>query len=94
MTASLTRTFRPAGLVLVVAASVSALSSTGSFAFTAEAQQMCDRRRVSPAQLRNSQYSEDHHVHHQAPCRSEHGLPNGDGQGSGPEAEHGRGAII
>jgi hypothetical protein len=41
MTASLISTLRQAGLVLAVAASVSALSSTSGFAFTAEAQQMC-----------------------------------------------------
>src|SRR5271156_3516797 len=35
------RTIRQAGLVLAFAASVSALSSTSSFAFSAEAQQMC-----------------------------------------------------
>jgi hypothetical protein len=40
MTASFTRTLRQAGLILAVA-SVSALSSTASFAFSAEAQQMC-----------------------------------------------------
>jgi hypothetical protein len=41
MTAFLTRTFRQAGLVLAFAVSVSALSSSPSFAFSAEAQQMC-----------------------------------------------------
>jgi len=41
MTASFTRTFRQAGLVLAVAVSFSALSSSASFAFSAEAQQMC-----------------------------------------------------
>jgi len=41
MTAFLTRTIRQAGLALAVAASFSALSSTSSFAFSAEAQQMC-----------------------------------------------------
>jgi hypothetical protein len=41
MTASLSRTLRQAGLVLAFAVSVSALSSTSSFAFSAEAQQMC-----------------------------------------------------
>lgn len=43
MAASLTRTLRQAGLVLAVAVAVSALSSTASFAFTAEVQQMCIR---------------------------------------------------
>ncbi len=41
MTASFTRTIRQAGLVLAFAISFSALSSTHSFAFSAEAQQMC-----------------------------------------------------
>src|SRR5215472_854083 len=41
MTASLTRKLRQAGLVLVFAVATSALSSTASFAFSAEAQQMC-----------------------------------------------------
>jgi hypothetical protein len=41
MAASFTRTIRQAGLVLAFAASVSALSSSSSFAFSAEAQQMC-----------------------------------------------------
>jgi hypothetical protein len=41
MTASFTRTLRRAGLVLAVAASFASLSSTSSFAFSAEAQQMC-----------------------------------------------------
>lgn len=41
MTAYLTRTIRQAGFVLAVAVSLSALSATSSFAFSAEAQQMC-----------------------------------------------------
>ena len=41
MTASLTSTIRQAGLVLAFAVSFSALSSSSSFAFSAEAQQMC-----------------------------------------------------
>ena len=41
MTASFTSTVRQAGLVLALAASLSALSSTSSFAFSPEAQQMC-----------------------------------------------------
>ena len=55
MTASPTRTFRQAGLVLVVAASVSALSSTASFAFTAEPQQMCtsDAFRLCSSEIPN-----------------------------------------
>jgi hypothetical protein len=41
MTASFTRKLRQATLLLAFAASVSALSSSPSFAFSAEAQQMC-----------------------------------------------------
>jgi len=41
MTASFSRTLRQAGLVLAVAASFATLASTSSFAFSAEAQQMC-----------------------------------------------------
>jgi hypothetical protein len=41
MTASLQRTLRRAVFALAVAASFSSLSSTSSFAYTAEAQQMC-----------------------------------------------------
>lgn len=41
MTASFTRKLCNAAVVLTVAASISALSSRPSFAFTAEAQQMC-----------------------------------------------------
>ena len=41
MTASFTRTIRQAGLVLAFAVSLSTLSSTSSFAFSAEAQEMC-----------------------------------------------------
>jgi hypothetical protein len=41
MTAFLTKTVRQAGLALAFSVFVSALSSTSSFAFSAEAQQMC-----------------------------------------------------
>ena len=41
MTTYLARTIRLAGLVLALAVSLSALSSTSGFAFSAEAQQMC-----------------------------------------------------
>ena len=41
MTASFTSTIRQAGLVLAFAVSLSALSATESFAYSAEAQQMC-----------------------------------------------------
>ncbi len=54
MTASLTRTLRQAGLVLAAAA-VSALSSTSSFAFSDEAQQMCtgDAFRLCSSEIPN-----------------------------------------
>ena len=41
MSAYLTRIIRQAGFVLAFAVSFSALSATSSFAFSAEAQQMC-----------------------------------------------------
>jgi hypothetical protein len=41
MTTYLARTIRQAGLLLAFAVSCSALSPTSSFAFSAEAQQMC-----------------------------------------------------
>jgi len=41
MTTSLTRKLRQAAVMLAFAVSVSALSSRASFAFSAEAQQMC-----------------------------------------------------
>jgi hypothetical protein len=55
MTASFTRTIRQAGLVLAFAVSVSALSSTSSFAFSAEAQQMCtgDAFRLCSSEIPN-----------------------------------------
>ncbi len=55
MTASFTRTLRRTGLVLAIAASVSALSSTSGFAFSAEAQQMCtgDAFRLCSSEIPN-----------------------------------------
>ena len=41
MTASFTSKFRQAGLMLAFAVSLSALTATESFAYSAEAQQMC-----------------------------------------------------
>ncbi len=41
MTTSSTKILRQAGLVLAFAVSVSTISSTSSFAFSAEAQEMC-----------------------------------------------------
>jgi hypothetical protein len=55
MTAFLTKTVRQAGLVLAFAVSVSAVSSTSSFAFSAEAQQMCtgDAFRLCSSEIPN-----------------------------------------
>jgi hypothetical protein len=55
MTASFSRTLRQAALVLAVAASLSSLSSTSSFAFSAEAQQMCtsDAFRLCSSEIPN-----------------------------------------
>jgi hypothetical protein len=55
MTTSFTSTLRQAGLVLAVAASISALSSTSGFAFSAEAQQMCtgDAFRLCSSEIPN-----------------------------------------
>jgi hypothetical protein len=55
MIASHARTFRQAGLVLAFAVSVSTLSSTASFAFSAEAQQMCtgDAFRLCSSEIPN-----------------------------------------
>ena len=55
MTASFTSTVRQAGLVLALAASLSALTSTSSFAFSAEAQQMCtsDAFRLCSSEIPN-----------------------------------------
>jgi hypothetical protein len=55
MTASFTRTLRQAGLVLAFAASFSALSSSASFAFSAEAQSMCtgDAFRLCSSEIPN-----------------------------------------
>ena len=55
MTASFTRTLRKAGLVLAFATSFSALASTSSFAFSAEAQQMCtgDAFRLCSSEIPN-----------------------------------------
>ena len=55
MTAFLTRTIRQAGLALAVAASFSAVTSTASFAFSAEAQQMCtgDAFRLCSSEIPN-----------------------------------------
>jgi len=55
MTASFSRTLRQAGLVLAFAISVSTLSATSSFAYTAEAQAMCtsDAFRLCSSEIPN-----------------------------------------
>jgi hypothetical protein len=55
MTASFSNTIRQAGLVLAFAVSFSALSSSASFAFSAEAQQMCtgDAFRLCSSEIPN-----------------------------------------
>ena len=55
MTATFTSTIRNAGLALVFAASLSAVSSTSSFAFSAEAQAMCsgDAFRLCSSEIPN-----------------------------------------
>ena len=55
MTATFTSTFRKAGLALVFAASMSAVTSTSSFAFSAEAQSMCsgDAFRLCSSEIPN-----------------------------------------
>jgi hypothetical protein len=55
MTTLRTPTIRQAGLILAFAASISALSSTSSFAFSAEAQQMCtgDAFRLCSSEIPN-----------------------------------------
>ena len=55
MTASFTRTIRQAGLAAAFALSFSALSSSASFAFSAEAQSMCtgDAFRLCSSEIPN-----------------------------------------
>jgi hypothetical protein len=55
MTSSLNRTIRTASLALALAVSVATVSSTASFAYTAEAQQMCtgDAFRLCSADIPN-----------------------------------------
>jgi hypothetical protein len=55
MTASFSRTLRQVGLVLAFALSLSPLSATSSFAYTAEAQQMCtgDAFRLCSSEIPN-----------------------------------------
>jgi hypothetical protein len=55
MTATFTTSFRKAGLALVFAASISAVSSTSGFAFSAEAQSMCsgDAFRLCSSEIPN-----------------------------------------
>ena len=55
MTASFSKTLRQAGLALAFATSFSALASTSSFAFSAEAQSMCtsDAFRLCSSEIPN-----------------------------------------
>jgi hypothetical protein len=55
MTATFTTSFRKAGLALVFAASISAVTSTSGFAFSAEAQSMCsgDAFRLCSSEIPN-----------------------------------------
>ena len=55
MTASFSHTFRKAGLVLAFALSLSTVTATSSFAYTAEAQQMCmgDAFRLCSSEIPN-----------------------------------------
>ena len=55
MTASFSRTLRQAGFVLAFALSLSTLPATASFAYTAEAQQMCtsDAFRLCSSEIPN-----------------------------------------
>jgi hypothetical protein len=55
MTVFITNTVRKVGLALVLAASFSAVASTSSFAFSAEAQQMCtgDAFRLCSSEIPN-----------------------------------------
>jgi hypothetical protein len=55
MTATVSSTIRSAGLALVFAASISAVSSTSGFAFSAEAQSMCssDAFRLCSSEIPN-----------------------------------------
>ena len=55
MTTLVSKTIRQAGLIAAFAVSISALSSTASFAFSAEAQQMCtgDAFRLCSSEIPN-----------------------------------------
>jgi hypothetical protein len=55
MTNFRTQTIRQAGLIVAFAVSISAISSTSSFAFSAEAQQMCtgDAFRLCSSEIPN-----------------------------------------
>ena len=91
MTTLRTQTIRQAGLILAFAVSISALSSTSSFAFSAEAQQMCtgDAFRLCSSEIPN--IPKITACMYQEPQQSERRLPGGDGPRSGrPEVEQGR----
>jgi hypothetical protein len=78
MTTLRTHTIRQAGLILAFAVSIATLSSTSSFAFSAD------------VQLGNPQHFKDHRLHVEEPLQPERRLPDGDGPRSRcPEVEQG-----
>ena len=79
MTATFTKTLRKTILALTIATTLGAMTSTQSFAYSAEAQSAVHRRRLPPVQQRNPEHSEDHRLHVQAPLRAFRGLPLRDG---------------
>ena len=83
MTAFFTSTVRKVSLALAFAASFSAISSTSSFAFSAEAQQMCtgDAFRLCSSEI--PEHPEDHRLHDQAARQPLQRLPHRDGSRSG-----------
>jgi hypothetical protein len=76
MTASLTTMFRRAALVVAVAAPLSSLASSGAFAFSAEARQMCtgDAFRLCSSEIPNvpkiTACMVKHRADLSAPCRA------------------------
>ena len=67
MTNFLHHQVRNVSAVLVVAASLSAVTSTSSFAYSEEAPCAVHRRCLPPLQLRDPEHSEDHRLHDQEP---------------------------
>ena len=93
MTALITRTIRQAAFVVAFAAYISALSSTSSFAYTAEAQQMCtgDAFRLCSSEIPNIAA---HRLHAEEQGQCERRMPGRDGQGSGSAGWQGRRQVI